>query len=135
MVETRRILIVEDSPTFQVLIKSLIKKSSLHVDFNIMVICNAHKAIDYINDHPEYKPDLIISDVSMPGSISGIDFLQFIREHEELNGIPFFIVSASTTHLDEDRAKTLNCTEFLEKPFSINNLYRLLFKWLKLKES
>lgn len=135
MVENRRILIAEDSPTFKVLIKTLIKKAPTNVKFDIMVFDTAHDAVNYIEVHPGYGPDLIISDVMMPGSMSGVDFLEYIRQHEELNDIPFFIVSASSTPIDEERAKSLNCTAFLEKPFSINNLYRLLFKWLKVEES
>ena len=64
----------------------------------------------------ETQPDLILSDVHMPGG-DGFDFIREIKADPELRSIPFLFIS-STVWRDKDRTDgiTLGAQKFIIRP-------------------
>lgn len=81
----KRILIVEDNPE---LLNYL--KQTFQQDFHIY---EAENGIEGVKLAIEHIPDLIISDVMMPG-MNGIEFCKQVKEKFETSHIPFIILSA-----------------------------------------
>lgn len=63
--------------------------------------------------------DLVISDVMLPFT-GGLDILDYIREHEELEATPIILV----TGMDQDVIATssIRANAVLTKPFDMNDL-------------
>lgn len=62
-------------------------------------------------DQPEFKPDLIILDLTIP-QISGFAVLAL----QPLKKTPVVVFSASESQSDMDRALTLGAFEYVHKP-------------------
>lgn len=69
------------------------------------------------------RPDLLILDLRMEDSYSGLAVLRTMRENPETAGIPCILCSADITFLREQREDlhVLDC-EPLEKPFEVEDL-------------
>jgi diguanylate cyclase (GGDEF)-like protein/PAS domain S-box-containing protein len=92
-VEQLRILVVEDSPADAELAVRELRLTGLALDFRrVDTEDNFRRALD------EYKPQLILSDFSMPG-FGGLAALDLARE--KLPDVPFVFVSGT---IGEDRA-------------------------------
>jgi two-component system, chemotaxis family, response regulator Rcp1 len=75
--------------------------SSLGFRGAVQVVQNTSLARAYLEGRPPYHvrdyhpmPDLIISDMKMPGG-SGLEFLNWVRFHPEFKSIPFAMLSGS----------------------------------------
>ena len=67
------------------------------------------------------KPDVIVLDINMP-EVSGIDFLEFVRQRCELAGLPVVMLSSETADVQVDRALALGANAFVFKPVTIEEL-------------
>lgn len=128
------LLIVEDSPTFQRLLIAHLERFHPYVEFDINIFSHGEAAKQFI-ENTQLEIDVIIADVMVPGSISGIDLLRFVRKHQEFHNIPFVIITANTDKTVKYEAHDLNCSGFLYKPFTMHQLHEMLRQWLKIDES
>jgi len=67
-------------------------------------------------------PDVVISDVGMPGA-NGIELLIAIKEDPNLAHIPVVIMSSIDR---EDEAQAAGCAAFIAKPFPLEAMLQLL---------
>lgn len=74
------------------------------------------KALEVI---PEFKPDLIIMDVKMPG-MSGIDVLKKLRESGNASRV--ILMTAYGDQFFMNQAEALGIARFIIKPFDLNEL-------------
>lgn len=116
MIQNVKIAVVEDDNSVRELIVDALMFS---VNRKIMSFENASSAWGYFNNNN--SPDIIISDVEMPG-IDGLELLSKIKlkSPEKI----FIVMSSDPTY--EKQAKELGADAFLTKPFSINDLFRLV---------
>jgi CheY-like chemotaxis protein len=70
-------------------------------------------------------PELIISDVLMPG-MKGTELLETVRRQPDWAAIPFVFVSASTTPVVRRELATTPGVSFLLKPFDIDRLFEVV---------
>lgn len=77
------------------------------------------------------KPDLVVSDVGMPG-MNGIDLLIAIKEDPNLSHIPVVLMSSIDR---EPEAREAGCGAFLAKPFTLEAMLQLLPQVVPPKES
>jgi DNA-binding response OmpR family regulator len=75
------------------------------------------------------KPEVIVLDINMP-EVSGIDFLEFVRQRPELAGLPVVMLSSETADTQVDRALALGADAFVFKPVTIEELEAALQKAL-----
>ena len=69
----------------------------------------------------EIIPDLIITDIMMPG-MDGYEVCRRIRSSELLNHIPVIMVTAKATHEDRMKGLAAGADSYLEKPFHADEL-------------
>lgn len=70
----------------------------------------------------EMMPDLIITDVMMPGDIDGLELCRRIRAAELTSHIPIIIITAKTTEQDRVRGLEAGADAYLVKPFNSEEL-------------
>ncbi|HEX8358128.1 MAG TPA: response regulator [Segetibacter sp.] len=74
------------------------------------------------------KPDVILLDLNMP-VMGGIETAEYIRSKADLQ-IPIIINSGGVTAYEKWRLKRLGITEFLEKPYTMKDIFSKLLKHL-----
>ena len=106
------ILIVDDEEKYRQLYSNTLKQAG----FSVIL---AESAADVRKLLKTYTPDMIISDVKMPGT-DGISFLKEIRP--EYPNIPFLFVTAFADLRDAVNALKLGAVDYLEKPVDLHEL-------------
>ena len=81
---------------------------------------NGIEALKYFSGPPEQFPQLIVSDIMMPG-MDGFSFHAQLQQNEETRKIPFIIVTAKGKMRPAFEGAT-NLVAFLDKPFSLETL-------------
>ena len=104
-------------------------KSALEDSFNIETFPNGSEALLALNSD---RPDLIITDIKMPG-LSGLDLLQKVSD--KYPGLPTIVITA---HSDIDNALSAyrgGAFEYLPKPFDVDKIRSLALKALNQSDS
>ena len=78
----------------------------------------------------EYMPDLILTDLMMPG-MDGFDLCREIRNSIILNHIPIIIITAKSEDVDKIQGIEAGADAYLLKPFNTNELYVRIDKLLE----
>jgi two-component system, chemotaxis family, response regulator Rcp1 len=119
------VLVVEDNEGDALLMRTILSAGPLPVKLTIAE--NGEDALVLLGN-PEFKPDLILTDLHLPG-ISGEEFLAACRT----NGTPLVVFSSSLSPSDAARARQLGARELVEKPASLDafedTLNSLISKW------
>ena len=117
---TSKLWIIDDEESIRT-----ICKSALEQDFYIEMFPNASEALLALNTS---VPDLIITDIKMPG-MSGIDFLKKVSaKHPDIHTIVI------TAHTDIENALSAfkgGAFDYLPKPFDVNDIRRVALKAVK----
>ena len=113
----RHILIIDDSNTNVVLLESLLVRNG----YTVASALNAREGFETIKDR---VPDLIYLDLIMP-EVSGLEFLQIIRDNESWKNIPVVIISAISDSETIQKTKELGVTEYITKPLNISSIVSL----------
>lgn len=122
MENATRILIVEDTPEV-----ARLQMSQLNSDFNYYFAQNGAEGLERA---AAIVPDLIITDVMMPG-MDGFEFCRRLRASGALNHIPVIMVTAKCTHEDKMAGLEAGADAFLEKPFHADELNVRVVKLLE----
>jgi signal transduction histidine kinase/CheY-like chemotaxis protein len=114
------ILVVEDSPTNQVLIKSLLERSGLHVT----IAEDGNEALQKVLTQ---QFDLIFMDMMMP-HMNGYEAAKELRKE----GIktPVIAVTANVMKGDDKKCLEAGCDDYLAKPIDRRELFKMLEKYL-----
>jgi DNA-binding NtrC family response regulator len=105
------ILIVED----ELLIRLMLSDGLRDKGYNVIEACNADEALTILQTA---VPDILISDVRMPGTIDGLGLLRVVRE--TLATLPVVLTSG---HLSEATASAEGAARFFPKPYSMEALF------------
>ncbi|MEG1586006.1 MAG: response regulator, partial [Bacteroidales bacterium] len=103
------LLIVEDNDDLRHYLSKIFAS-----DYTVVAMSTADKAQVYLTT--EY-PDLIISDVMMPG-MQGDDFCRTIKNTPETSGIPVILLTAKTNHDSIVNGLQKGADDYVAKPFS-----------------
>ncbi len=87
--------------------------------FSVLAFDDPRDAIEELEEG--LRPDVIISDISMPG-LSGFDFYKRVREIAELRSVPFLFLTALEDRSYVRRGMTLGADDYLTKPFERQEL-------------
>ena len=112
--DERRILIVEDNQDIAFYIGMHLQSYS-HLLY-------AHTGEEGLQKARDVVPDLIITDIMMPGDINGLDLCRRIRSDELLSHIPIIIITAKTTEADRVSGLQAGADAYLVKPFNSDEL-------------
>ncbi|NTV89295.1 MAG: PAS domain S-box protein [Clostridiales bacterium] len=119
------ILLVEDDPVNQLVVKQICKKQ----EWNVTVATTGNEAI---SAYEENAFDLILMDIQMP-EMSGDICTGLIREKEAETGRHVPIIATTAYAMSGDRAKYLSMgmDDYLSKPISFQKLIEMVGKWIK----
>ncbi|MFW0701995.1 response regulator transcription factor [Aliarcobacter butzleri] len=110
-----KVLIVEDEIELANLIKASIKELFFKVNI-------AKDGIEGLKKFQSFKPDIIISDITMP-NLDGLEMCQKIREE---SNIPIVILSAYSQKEKLLKAIDLGINKYFIKPFDIEEFLEYL---------
>lgn len=93
-------------------------------------VCSFDNAKDALSSLEQKQPDLIISDVMMPG-IDGLSFAQKIKQHKLWSHIPLILLSA--LHHEDDQVKGIEsgAEAYVTKPFNVKYLEKIVYRLIK----
>ena len=120
------ILVVDDNPTNQIVLKAMLKRPGVRCDF----VENGQQAVDAITGG--MTPDLVLMDCQMP-VMDGFEATRRIRRWEAEYAMPrLTIVALTAGAFEEDRQRCLDAgmDDFLAKPINIEKLTATLARWL-----
>ncbi|MDD2894347.1 MAG: sigma-54 dependent transcriptional regulator, partial [Halothiobacillaceae bacterium] len=113
----QRIIFVDDDPRAGELFSRFARSEA----FDVEVFRSPQTALGVIEQRP--APALVISDLKMPG-MSGIELLQAVRAHHPK--LPFILITGYSTMDDAIEALRLGATDFIKKPFDMDELLKLV---------
>ena len=108
------ILVVDDEPAIGVVMGIILK---LH-GYAVYRAENVSQAYEYLEEN---IPDLIVSDIMMPG-VDGLTMIRQIKSKPELADIPTVVLSALAAEQDRLEALNAGANAFLAKPFTASEL-------------
>ena len=120
------ILIVDDEIEIQWLIVDIFKD-----DYNVLTATNSVEALKILK---EFYPDIIISDVVMPG-IDGLAFSREVKSDEATAHIPFIFLSAKRDVGIQTEGLDAGAEIYITKPFDVDYLKSSVRRLLERKES
>lgn len=105
---TQHILLVEDNPTNQLVIRRMLEK----MDFMVTVAGNGQEGVDYWR---EDSFDAIVMDIQMP-VMDGIEASRVIRNQDTRYYTPIIALTANAQQSIEDECYAVGMDAFLTKP-------------------
>lgn len=118
------ILIVEDNTDVSYYIGTQLKEQ-----YNLFYAKNGEEGLERAG---ELMPDLIITDLMMPG-VDGYELCRQIRSSEILSHIPIIIISAKSTEADRVKGFEVGADAYLYKPFNSDELNIRVTKLLDMR--
>ncbi len=112
------ILIVEDSPSELELMSHYLKESG----YNVIKAGGAKEAIEKATSQ---KPDVIITDVVMPG-MSGFELCRSLKKNPMTQKVPIVICSSKNQEIDRLWAMRQGADAYLTKPYTREQLLRAI---------
>ncbi|UKO99126.1 response regulator [Nostoc sp. UHCC 0870] len=112
------ILIVEDSPSELELMSHYLQESG----YNVIKASGAKEGIEKAL---EQKPDVIVTDVVMPG-MSGFELCRSLKRNPITAKVPIVICSSKNQAIDRLWAMKQGASEYITKPYTRELLLRAI---------
>jgi CheY-like chemotaxis protein len=106
----KKILIVEDD----VNIREVLKLALDFEGYDVVTAQNGKEGLEALEKNP--SAGLILLDLMMP-VMNGWEFVDELKSRNQFQHFPIIVVSAYS-----ERAKTIDCTDFVLKPLELDNL-------------
>lgn len=117
MIESKKILIVEDEAVIAEHLKMLLENNGIdHIEL-------AYSKESALKAFKNYKPDLIFLDIHMENEMDGIELANHINEHFQ---IPFIFVTAHSDNAIIKKATQTNPVAYITKPFKNADIFAAL---------
>lgn len=110
----KKILVVDDE-TF---IINLLRNGLTENGFEVITADNGFDALLSVEEN---MPDCVITDIMMP-RLSGIDFLQALKNNEVTKDVPVILISAMDQAEMVQQGLDLGAADYITKPFKINEI-------------
>jgi putative two-component system response regulator len=121
-----RILVVDDQPSIARLMSQLLTMRG----YDVVTAADAQEAEAEVRRE---APDLILSDVKMPGK-SGYEFCRELKSDPATRLIPFVLITGLTDSSDKVRGIEAGADDFLNKPVLAEELTARVKSLLRVKE-
>lgn len=111
----REILIIDDEVSFTEMVK-------LNLELNgKYTVKSEYRGAHGLEAAKEFKPDLILLDILMPGQ-NGIEVLQALKNDNETKSIPVIMISALKSTMAKNEIVDIYGAGTIEKPFTFQAL-------------
>jgi len=121
-----KILIVEDEEV----IRASISDALTLEGYECIQAESGERAIELLE---QITPDLIISDIMMPG-IDGYELFQRVKKNPSTMLTPFLFLTAKTDEMSQRKGMNFGADDYIKKPFKFNDLINSVKSRLKKKE-
>jgi CheY-like chemotaxis protein len=131
MSKPKKVFVVDDDEIFSYVIQKIME--DMHQVDEIKLLSNGTEALTRLRDfkdHPDYLPDLILLDLSMPI----MDGWGFLNEFEKIisevkKAITIIVYTSSINPVDMERAKKYSCVkDYVVKPIERESTYQFIKK-------
>lgn len=112
MTNRLRILMVDDSEPDLLLMEEVLAGHISRVE--LITQSSGAAALLYLQDERHAVPDVIITDLNMPG-ISGFDLIRMLKDDHRLKLLPVVVLSTSSHPEDIRQAYSLHASSYLVK--------------------
>ncbi|MFZ5572861.1 MAG: response regulator [Thermodesulfobacteriota bacterium] len=127
-----RILVAEDNPVNQHLVKVMLEKAG----YQVTIAQNGMEALGHFTQHPG-NFDIILMDIQMP-KMDGITATREIRQWEKSRPAgpsdsgPIPIIAVTANAMKEDRSKCLEIgmNDYIAKPIKREMVFEVIEKWV-----
>jgi DNA-binding response OmpR family regulator len=90
--------------------------------FNVLIAENPY---DAYNIAIENMPDIIISDIHMPG-MDGFEFRNKLKDNPKTSSIPLVFLTADSTACENKNAFSIPSNRFITKPFMFEDILKAI---------
>ncbi len=113
-----KVLVVDDTPSQKHLISTYISDGGYHV-------IDADNAREALKKASLQKPDVIVTDVVMPG-MSGFELCRILKKDPETKNIKIVICTSKDQKIDRLWAMKLGADVYLIKPFTRDEIIKAI---------
>ncbi|MBF7073193.1 response regulator [Glaciecola sp. MH2013] len=104
----KKILLVDDSKTMLMSMEGVLKRAG----FDVKTAIDGKTALATV---PTFKPDLMITDLNMPG-MDGIALIKEVKQTPAMRFKPILMLTTESQQSKRDEAKAAGATGWLVKP-------------------
>jgi PleD family two-component response regulator len=122
----KKIMIIDDEESYALMLKMRIENSG---DYEVRVFSEAKNIISHLH---EFKPDVILLDLLMPGT-GGLDACDMLNNDALGQSIPVIIVSGLSKETDKNKAFKFGVIDYLVKPVDDTKLMEAIKKAIEYK--
>ena len=120
-----QILVAEDNPTNQDIVKAVLKKA----DIIVTIANNGKEAIEAIHKN---NYDAVLMDIQMP-EMDGYTAAKEIRKNKKFDNLPVIAMTAHALKTDEEKCMKAGMNSYVSKPINQNILFEILSKYISPK--
>ncbi|MGB5062235.1 MAG: ATP-binding protein [Candidatus Competibacter sp.] len=120
-----RVLLVEDQPINQEVVRDILRQAGLHV----RVANNGQEALDQVRTNPGGF-DVVLMDLQMP-VLDGYEATRRLRADPRHAELPVIAMTANVLAGERERCLATGMNDYLTKPIDVPSLYRMLLHWIK----
>ena len=121
LIKNVKILVAEDEPLNQLLIKTLLEKFG----FEIEIAANGKILLEKLRIN---KFDIILMDLQMP-EMNGFETTKYIRKNKG-SEIPIIALTANVTTTDAEKCRAAGMNDYISKPINEKLLFDTILKYL-----
>jgi len=122
-----KVLAVDDSLVFRKEIKKILQSQM----FKVLIAAHGEEALNYLENNQDVK--LVLTDFNMP-VINGVELTKKIRETHDKNDILIIAMTGNDDHLVSAKFLKIGANDFINKPFSKEELVCRINNALDAKE-
>ena len=112
------ILVVEDNKDTQILLKYL-----LDSHFAVSIVPGVTEALEQTSD---IRFSLLLVDINLGEQRTGVDLLRILRDLEEYREVPVIAITAYAMPGDPQRFLRMGFNAYISKPFSRDELFKVI---------
>lgn len=119
----KNILLVDDDDRNIYALKTALEKRGMH----IFVAKDGLECLAIMRAN--HKIDLILMDIMMP-NMDGYETMSIIRKQMKLTDLPIIALTAKAMESDRDKSLEAGASDYISKPFNLDQLVSVLKVWL-----
>ena len=116
--DTAKVLVVDDEPEITEIVESFLTEAGYKVT-------TANSGSEAIKKAKEFKPDVILLDIMMPGT-NGYDVCQQLKKDPVFANTPVIFLTGKDREEDKGRSFKAGGDMYIKKPFSCERLLEIV---------
>jgi two-component system chemotaxis response regulator CheY len=111
------VMIVDDSPAVRKILLRVLKQANVPVG----LVHEAGDGLEALEVLKHFSVQVIFCEVNMP-NMDGIQLLEHVRAEQQLQSVPFILVTTEASQACVMQALALGATAYLKKPFTTDEI-------------